>query len=263
MMGKHILTQKITSIDGRDYGAYQSLLGTYDMGLFKLIIQQIPKDPYAPPHTGIYRIQVKRNDAQIINLNLTSKIQEIAFRDFLAREFFKASERFAGGVRGTGYSGIITINKPGQSILERSCVVIDDELIEVRCFIGLPAKGRKVVAEIAEQMLLQELPKIVNHSLLKESTDFDALTKHIEVAEDSQFLRSKLDELRMVAFIADNAILPRESGTSDDPMERQKAISFKSPQSLSIEIDLPHFGKIRGMGIPTGVTLIVGGGYHG
>ena len=262
-MNTNVLKQKLTSIDGRDYGAYQSLLGTYDFGLFKLIIQQIPKDPYAPPHTGIYRIQVNRNDERIITMNLENKIQKVAFRDFLARQFYKASNRFTGGVRGTGYSGLITINKPGQSILERSSVVVDEDLIEVRCFVGLPAKGRKVIAGIAEQMLLQELPAIVNHSLLKKNIDLAVLTKHLEVAEDSQYLRNKLVEMKIVAFIANDSLLPRESGTSDKPMSKRTVISFKSPQSLLKEIDLPHFGKIRGMGIPAGVTLIVGGGYHG
>ena len=53
MLNPNILKQKLAVINGRDYAGYQSLLGDYDFGLFKLIIQQIPKDPYAPPHTGI------------------------------------------------------------------------------------------------------------------------------------------------------------------------------------------------------------------
>jgi len=262
-MDKQIIRNTISSIDSKDYGAYQSIKGSYDFSLFKLIIQQIPKDPYAPPHTGIYRIQVNRNNEKVINLNLANKIHEIAFRDFLARQFYNACKRFSGGVRGTGYSGIITINKPDQSILERSCVVIDNDLIEIRCFIGLPAKGRKVSAEIAEQMLFHELPEIIEQSLLKKNIDVPSLIKHIGIAEDSQFLRDKLVELGLVAFIADQSILPRASGTSAKPMSRASAISFKPTESLKIEIDLPHFGKIRGMGIPAGVTLIVGGGYHG
>lgn len=36
-----------------------------------------------------------------------------------------------------------------------------------------------------------------------------------------------------------------------------------SPASLSITIQTPNSGTVSGMGIPKGVTLIVGGGYHG
>jgi len=263
MLHANILRQKLASITGQDYAAYQSLLGNYDFSLFKLIIEQIPKDPYAPPHTGIYRIQVQRDDPRIINLKIDTKIKKIAFADFLARHFFEVSQSISKGPCGTGFSGIITINQPDQSILERNSVVITNQIIEVRCFLGLPASGRMIESKIAEQMLLSELPEIVNSSLLKRNIDLNSLSRHIEVAEDSEYLRNKLDSLGLIAFIANNSILPRESGTSDKPMSGASAIPFTAPDSLMEEINLPHAGWIKGMGIPKGVTLIVGGGYHG
>jgi len=154
-MNKEILSKKIDSLDGNDYGAYQALTGNYDFENFELVFEQIPKDPYAPPHTGIYRIQVQRSDQRIINNNIEDKIDEVAFRDFLARQFYKASQKICKGRRGTGYSGVITINQPGQIILERSCVVINDQIIEVRCFLGLPAAGRKINSGIAREMILR------------------------------------------------------------------------------------------------------------
>jgi predicted ABC-class ATPase len=82
-------------------------------------------------------------------------------------------------------------------------------------------------------------------------------------AEDADCLRAELDALGLVAFIADHAILPRESGTSDKPMDAATAIPFLAPERLAHAITLPHAGTIRGMGIPRGITLITGGGYHG
>ncbi|MBL7961854.1 ABC-ATPase domain-containing protein, partial [bacterium] len=263
MVNSKILKQKLPSLDGQDYGAYQSLISEYDFDLFKLIIQQIPKDPFAPPHTGIYRIQVQRHDDRIINLELASKIQKIAFTDFLARCFFSASQKISNGFRGTGYSGIITIDRPGQAILERSSVIVTDEVIEVRCFLGLPANGRNIISDIAEEMLFTELPKIVDESLFKKNIDQEMLRKHLAAAEDAEYLRSKLDSLGLIAFIANNSILPRESGISDKPTSDKNVVSFVSPDSLVTEIELPHIGPIKGMGIPKGVTLITGGGYHG
>ncbi len=263
MLNGNILISKLGSIDGKDYGAYQSLIGEYDFSKYKLIIHQIPKDPYAPPHTGIYRVQVQRNDDQVVNLKTDSKIQEIAFRDFLARRFYNASLKVSVGRRGTGYSGIITINQPGQSILARSCVVIDDNIIEVRCFLGLPASGRDINSKVAKEMLQYELPEIVNMSLFKDNLNMETLYQHIEMAEDTEYLRNKLEALGLVAFIANDSILPRESGISDKPMNKESVIPFRSPESLEVEIKLPHAGLVTGMGIPKGVTLIVGGGYHG
>jgi predicted ABC-class ATPase len=263
MIPANVLEEKISAIEGQDYAACQSLLGSYDFELFKLIIQQIPKDPYAPPHTGIYRVQVQRDDHRIIKQKLDSKLKKLAFNDFLARHFYAVSQRVSGGIRGTGFSGLITINEPGQAILERNSVVTTDDIIEVRCFLGLPAFGRKINSQIAAQMLFDELPEIVKQSLCHENIDETALRRHIEVAEDAAYLRTQLDSLGLMAFIADNAVLPRKSGTSDEPLSEKSAIPFSAPQSLAHEIKLPHGGQIRGMGIPKGITLITGGGYHG
>ena len=111
METKEQLQEKISSLDGRDYGAYQSLIGNYDYKQFSLIIEQIPKDPFAPPHTGIYRVQFPIADTVIKTDMIDSKVKEIACRDFYARQFFKSSNKIAGKRRGPGYSGIITIRR--------------------------------------------------------------------------------------------------------------------------------------------------------
>ena len=264
MMNEQVLKKKLESIEGRDYGAYQSLKGTYDFSdKFTLTIQQVPKDPYAPPHTGIYLLRVRRNDERMIDLPLENKIQEIAFCDFLTRRFYVASQEVSKVRRGTGFSGIITINQPGQAILERNSVVIDEQCIELRCFLGLPAQGRKVDAQLAMEMLLKELPQIVEKALFNCNFAIKELHQHIESAEDAEYLRDQLDEIGLVAFVANGSILPRESGTSDQSMPGDQAAPFVSPESLGVEIELPHAGLVSGMGIPKGVTLIVGGGYHG
>ena len=48
---------------------------------------------------------------------------------------------------------------------------------------------------------------------------------------------------------------------SDRPLK--DGIPFCSPETMAVTFTLPHKGKIRGMGIKKGITLIVGGGYHG
>jgi len=262
-MTKDQLQKTIEPLDGKDYGAYQALIGTYDFEQFSLIIEQIPKDPYAPPHTGIYRVQFPLGDTAIETDMVNSKMGEIACRDFYARQFFFNSTNVAGKRRGPGYSGIITINEPGQAILERSSIVINESSLEIRCFVGLPASERNIKAKLAIKMLLEELPNIVSLSLQRDHTDTAQLLSHIHTAIDAEFLREKLPDLGLLAFIANGAILPRESGISDRTLNNDSIIPFKSPESLVTEIDLPYAGKITGMGIPQGITLLAGGGYHG
>ena len=263
MLTKEQLQKRITPLDGMDYGRFQSLIGTYDFEPFVLIIEQIPKDPYAPPHTGIYRVQFPLDATAIETDMIDSRTGETACRDFYARQFFYNSSKIAGKRRGPGYSGIITVNEPGQTILERSSVVINENSLEIRCFVGLPASNRNIKAKLAIKMLLEELPEIVSLSLHRNHTDIDQLLSHIHSARDAEFLRQKLPDMGLVAFIADGAILPRESGISDRVINKDSVIPFKSPESLKIEIDLPYAGKITGMGIPEGITLLAGGGYHG
>ena len=264
MFNEQTLKEKIESLNGRDYGACQSLKGQYEFPKkIRLIIHRIPKDPYAPPHTGIYRVQVERKNSDIINFKTDSKITQIAFSDFLARNFFNACKKISKGSRGTGFSGVITIEKPGQCILQRNSVTINKDIIEVRCFLGIPAKGRKIQSKITEEMFLSELPEIIEASLFKKNVNIENLNNHIHTAVDSEFLRRKLDTRGLIAFIANNSSLPRESGTSDLPMNHQEVVPFLSPPSLEVELKLPHAGCIKGMGIPKGITLITGGGYHG
>lgn len=263
MLDKNTLIKLLASIDGQDYVNYQSLIGHYHFSWFELIIEHIPKDPFAPPHTGLYRIRVSRSDKNIIHYNLSSKVQITAFADYIARCFSQACVQVSKGLRGTGFSGLISINQPGQAIIERSNVVITDDFIEVRCFLGLPGNRRKILSDLAEDMFTTELPKIAELTLLEKSIDHKALQKHIETAEDANFLRYKLDSLGLVAFIANHSILPRESGISDKPMLEKLTVPFITPENLSYEIELPHKGKVKGLAIKKGVTLIVGGGFHG
>jgi predicted ABC-class ATPase len=263
MTGCELIKQKLKGIDTKDYGAYQALKGKYSYQGFSLDIRQIPKDPYAPPHTGLYCMMIPREKVQPDTCSLDTRIKEIAFRDFIARRFFAACKNKTTQRRGTGYSGIITIQEPGQGIMERSSVILHPDDIEIRFFIGLPATGRKINGPLAEQMLCRELPAIAGFAFETPGIDEVRLHQHIHTTIDAEFLRDRLQELHLVAFIGDHSLLPRESGNSDKPLDKTRGIPFIAPESLRVTVELPHAGRVTGMGIPEGVTLIVGGGYHG
>jgi predicted ABC-class ATPase len=139
-------------------------------------------------------------------------------------------------------------------------------MIEARFYVGLPAAGRRVLARQAMEMIFGELPRIVETSLLYENSSERKLREHVEVVEDQEHLRKQLSEQGLIAFVANGSILPRRSGVDDRPLERRKdqvVVSFESPPALEAQLVCPNSGEIRGLGIPRGVTLIVGGGYHG
>ena len=152
---------------------------------------------------------------------------------------------------------------PGQEILERSACRIDERSGDVlfRFVVGFPARGRSIAAGELEKILYQLLPPVVEKQGIYASLSQKQVKAVIELADDQKVLREKMEEMGLVAFVANGSILPRESGVSERPM--REAIPFQSPASMEVTIPLPHKGDCRGMGIKKGVTLIVGGGYHG
>ena len=182
-------------------------------------------------------------------------------RDYLTRQFDQAARAIRQRC-GTGSSGLIAIATPGQAIIERSAAFINDEFVEVRFVVGLPAFGRQIAGQEADQMLCEQLPKLVDSTLKYRNLDTDAIQCHVETSEDADWLRQQLAPQGLVAFVADGAVLPRRSGVDERPLQEQ-VLAFQSPEALRVEIRCPNRGSVTGMGVPVGVTLIVGGGYHG
>ena len=245
-------------IDRRGYGAYGDLQGSYDLGSFTLFVDRVQRDPFAPPSLIRVRTQDNRFDGALFG----SPIRRVAFEDFLTRALDGALLRAVKGNRGSGGSGRMEVQRPSQVVLPRSSMVVEDGCVEARMAVGLPARGRSVDARAARAMLLEELPRVVREALLPGGVDEGAARDHVETVEDAEDLRRKLPELGLVAFVADGAVLPRESGASDRPLD-DGAVPFRSPKEYRVSVELPNRGEVSGMGVPEGVTLIVGGGFHG
>ncbi len=263
------LKQTLTRIDGRGYKAYKDIEGEYDGDWFVLYIDHVQGDPFAAP-TRI-RARVSHEVSKIPHALWETRIRSTAFRDFLARVIHLQIQKIVQGHRGIGKSGLISIDVGGQEILERTAVVLTEHAVEARLEVGLPASGRTVLGRQAEAMLCQELPQIIQQSVLWPGLPQSSCQKHIEYAENYDAIRGQLSARGLVAFVADGSILPRLSGASARPLSIAQAKPFRSPESLQVTFDVPHpvslsgglTRSISGLGIPQGITLIVGGGYHG
>ncbi|AIS52273.1 ABC transporter, ATPase, putative [Thermoanaerobacter kivui] len=259
-MTKEDLKKKLAKIDGKGYKAYEDLQGEYVFEKFTLCIDHVQGDPFAPPSR--IRLKVPQSIAGFEVSMYNKPSRQVALEDFLTRAVFEVIKKLPS-VKGTGHSGDIYIDKGGQQIIKRSAMVVSKDYVEARLSIGLPAFGRRINSSGAQRILFEFLPQIVEEALLKKSLKVRDIWLWVETAEDQDYLRSKLKERGLVAFVADGSILPRESGISDKPLKGDNVVPFESPASLRVELQLPNRGKITGMGIPQGVTLIVGGGYHG
>ena len=252
------LKRELEKIDGRGYKTYKTLEGQYSFEDYILSIDHVQGDPFASPS----RIRVIVNNNNNFPKNLfDEKYKKITICDFLTRLFSKNIYKYGEKVFGSGKSGLIEISKCSQQVIERTSIIINNEKIEARFYVGFPARGRSVLSKELEKILFNIIPNIVKNTLIYNNINIKALNDKLKLLEDQEFIRKQLKDKKLIAFIANNSILPRESGISQKPLKDGK--KFISPKALEVEFNTPNRGLIKGMGIPEGITLIVGGGYHG
>ena len=259
MKGSMELKNELFKIDGKGYKAYKALEGRYDFKKYVLSIDHVQGDPFASPSR--VRVIIDNKVAQIPEELFDNKNKEIAVCDFLTRLFSKNIRNQSEKIFGSGKSGLIEISRCPQEILERTAIIRNKNFFEVRFYVGFPARGRSVLARELEKIIFNIIPNIVESTFIYKNINKLALINRVKLMEDQCFIRENLKKKGLVAFVANGSILPRESGISARPLRDGK--KFVSPQALEVEFDTPNRGKIKGMGIPKGITLIVGGGYHG
>ena len=317
------LRRALRGLDRRGYPAYKSLAGAYRFADFCLFIDHVQGDPFAAPSS--LRVEVPYAAAGFPERFRRGRAARTALADFLTRQMAMQFERCSFKAKGSGKSGLMSITRCGQEVLERSACEISgnvegadggrteggargagnakaghslaaergahgvgDEVAEggargvgnmgsaegdardargaegvitVRFHVGFPAFGRTINAGELECILFDFLPACVKRALFHDSLDARQVEAAVHLAEDQEALRARLREEGLVAFVANGAVLPRRSGVSDKPLAG--AVPFASPAELERSFDLPHAGRIAGMAVPRGITLIVGGGYHG
>ncbi|MGN0484445.1 MAG: ABC-ATPase domain-containing protein [Lachnospiraceae bacterium] len=257
------LQRKLEEMDHKSYPAYKALTGNYHFSFYTLFIDHVQGDPFASPSR--IHVEISGKKAGFPAEYYENRYRRVALEDALLRGFSKAlaKQNAKKGYSGSGKSGLLAISRFGQEILERSAVHVDPKTGDVSFYLaaGFPADGRRIRAQELKRMLFDVLPCCVKEAGIYANLNQQTLQKVIDLADDQQAIRVALKELDLVAFVADGSILPRESGTSERPMIG--AVPFQSPESMRVTLQLPHKGSMTGMGIKKGVTLIVGGGYHG
>ncbi|EHR6175879.1 ABC-ATPase domain-containing protein [Vibrio parahaemolyticus] len=243
------LTATLKKIEKQNYRAYQQIKGQYDFTDFTLFIDHVQGDPYAS--ASRFRATRAWSLTGLEWLKDESPAFQRAARDFIARSF----EQFAK------QENTVSIALNGQTVLDSTAVLFTEEGIELRFRVNLPAEGRSVLGKKANNILTFHLPKFIRRATLERELDKEAMVKHCQVVEDQSALREQLEAHNLVAFVANGSVLPRIAGNCDLPMK--DAVEFTAPESLQVTLHAPNKGYVTGLGIPKGITLIVGGGFHG
>eukprot|EP01127_Copromyxa_protea_P016328 TRINITY_DN4829_c0_g1_i2.p1 TRINITY_DN4829_c0_g1~~TRINITY_DN4829_c0_g1_i2.p1 ORF type:complete len:582 (-),score=96.68 TRINITY_DN4829_c0_g1_i2:61-1806(-) len=262
------LRSELRRIDNKGYGAYKDLKGAWQFPNFSLVCEHVQSDPYAPPSQ--FSIIIPGKEAKYPKELLSTKLRRTALADYLTRLFSKHVAEKGININSNSSSwsgnkgGALNMSAPDQYVLERTSIFIgEDGKITARVTIELPARGRSVIGEFAETILLDTVPKLVTF-LYYSSQNSGLIEKHVLCVEDQDALRDELKAHQLVAFIGNGSLLPRLSGSDNRPMRKEdQPVLFQSPPELQVELRVPNKGIIKGMGIPCGITLIVGGGFNG
>lgn len=202
---------------------------------------------------------------EMLGLDNCCEDMYIATADYCLREFADCIEKIdLEREHKTGkekYTGKIYIHKPNQKILLRNSAFIQDDKLNIMFVIRFPVHMMEKRNVVAGKLSV----KIVKKELAKAIRDFVALfdraryEQFITVYRRQLEIRSILKEKRLVCFIANSSILPRDNG--DQPL--LSAVPFMSPREDEMELVLSDGHILKGMGIYEGVTVITGGGYSG
>ncbi len=256
------LAQLCRRIEGRPYPAWRDLLGVWRLGRLRLRVDHIQGDPYAAPSRVRVRLQPGLSPAICVD-----DAGRLAAADWLLRRFVSVLDQRRDGGRGagSGRSGELDVYRPGPEVLRRTAVHVDvDGTVELRMAVGLPARGRRVLGREGHALLVGDLCRAVDALFLDDdSAGGDAraaLQRHVDSVRLQRALRDQLDAWGLVAFVADGSVLPRQSGVATGPLAG--AVPVHAPDSLAVVLDSPA-GPVRGLGIPRGITVITGGGFHG
>ncbi|GEN55255.1 ABC-ATPase domain-containing protein [Halobacillus faecis] len=252
------LQQHLKQIDGKSYKAYKQIQGTYSFERYDLMIDYVQGDPFAAPSK--IRIRIPNSERETSLEWKKDARRKYYAEDRITRAVAKTINKTQTSVKGSGKSGMIAIDQPGQEILERTSVSLNAEDVTVCLTVGLPANGRQINGKQAEKLFFSILPEIMNQSVFAiKDKEIDSVC---QLADQHETILAEMKKNGWISFVADGSILPRESGISQRPM--REAVPFESPETNRVAIDLPHREEpITGMALKRGIVLIVGGGYHG
>ncbi|MDD7940099.1 ABC-ATPase domain-containing protein [Actinomycetospora lutea] len=239
------LSATLRSLEGASYGRYKSLSGRWDVGGVGLEVLRVQADPFAPPS----RVRLTVTDAGLPADLYATADRRRALAAFLLRGLRRA-------LRGTP----VHVDAGGPEVLDRTAGTVgEDGVVVVEVGVPFPGPKRRILGREAATLLGDTLPAAAREAIA--GADHDAARAFVETVEDAVALRAALAGRGLVAFVADGAVLPRRSGVDDRPLDG--ATPFGGPAELRVTLTAPNAGEVSGLGVPEGVTLIVGGGYHG
>jgi predicted ABC-class ATPase len=246
----HLRLQKL---HGKPYGVYKSLAEKpWQYGDFTMEWTHVQGDPHATASRVKLSAPLKALGIPADCANTLVRRQALA--DYLTRRL----ARLVGDPEKEDEA--LRFVSPGPQMLVRNAMWVGEQNLEVLLQAELPGESRKIDGEAAVGLLIGHLSDVLTEALYWFNVPAEDCRAHLRCLEIRTALQEQLTERNLVAFVPNGAILPRMAGDSQAPLKN--AVVFCTPPELRVELSV--LGEtFVGMGIPHGITVIAGGGYHG
>lgn len=259
MKDKQEFYELLGELDGRDFSEYNRIIGDYDFSRYVLKVTRVPTDASEPG--TLFLLRVPSHVAGFPAHLHQTPIRRTALEDLLVRKMSAAIEASSAYDEDGVSRKRLFLPKPGPQILPRSALLITEDYVEARVHVNLPVRRGRIHGEEARHVFFETLPAVVNASLIYCNLDEQEAVAFVRLMEDADALRQMLPTRGWVAFVGEGALLARRGpdGRAARTGGRPLAISAE----LWTEVELPNQGRIRGLGIPAGITVVVGDEYSG
>ena len=253
----------LTELDGQPVAEYEQLIGDFDFTRFVIKCAKVIVDQ-GDAVTPVFSIRIPQTIAEIPEYLFDTPVRRTAMEDLLLRRLSSNVE----GIANYDHTGVarrhILVSSPLQKILPRNALFLTKEYIEVRVQITLPVQtiivdGAPVVSidgAMAKQIFFEDLPDAVCTGLLYCNIDAEDAEAFVSNMEDTDRIRQYLGASGQVSFVGDGSLITRVSGEDIPDYERVAPVEVE--ESLLEEVEVPHAGAVKGLGIPNGLTVIIG-----
>lgn len=256
MRDKKEFYNSLQAIDGRRYSEYAGLIGDFDFARYVLKINHVDEENVPV----LLVVRVPQIIAAFPPHLFNSPVRRTALEDMLTRKLAVAIDDQAN----YDASGIsrrrLSVAAPGQKILPRTSMVVTEEYVEARIYVDLASNQGRVDGASANEIFFEDLPEVVNSSLIYCNLNEHEVDNFVDVMEDADQIRQVLSTRGLIAFAGDGSLLAR-AGNTDLPDEGGSTLSV--PEELTVEVEVPNKGSLRGLGVPGGLTVVLGDDYSG
>ena len=249
----------LSEMDGKPFAEYETIIGDFDFARYVIKCSQI--DTSADADHPVFNVRIPQSIAELPGHLYDSPVRRTALEDMLTRNLAEAADQIARFDESGVARRNIIVAAPGQKILPRTSVVVTKEYVDARIRIALPFKvlisGERLIdGEAALKVFFDDLPEVISSSLFCCNMNMTDAENFVNGMEDADRVRQTLATMGLVSFVGEGAFLAREQD-SDLP-DYDSITPFEVNADALTEVDVPNSGQVKGLGIPAGLTVVVG-----